>query len=837
MKKNISINISGIIFHIEEDGYSSLKTYLESITRYFSSYEDSKEIISDIESRIAEIFLTKLSDGKQVITLEDVENLIHTMGTIADFDALEAEEEQQQDEQAQKQDKEQKAEEKKSTSSRPKEDDPGKKRLFRDDKRKVLGGVAAGMAYFFSIDPLWIRLVFAALLLNVFNVGFSGGVFIAYIVLWIVIPVSKDLGDDEGVKKMFRDPGNQVLGGVASGVAAYFGIDVTIIRLLFVLSIFLGGSGLILYIILWMITPVARTITEKMQMQGEPVTLSNIQHTVNKTLKTKEGEESAFAKILLFPFRVLAELFRVIGELLGPISKLLLTIMRVVVGIIITLVGFAGIIAMFGVLGVLLGLFTAELQWESAAGVLPVEILSHSFPVAAYVAAFLITALPLLVLTLLGISLLAKRFVISSAIAWAVLGVWLLGIVIALFTIPNAVASFKTEGEDREVVKYEFSKTEPLIIKLSPEDMEDMTKASLRIRATDDSLVRLVVIKEARGKTRSQASSNAQMIDYRVRQIDNELIFDPHFTFKNEAKFRAQQLRLVLYVPMETEFVVDSEMREILKGFGNEDYGIYDANSEVRWKYGSAGLVCVTCPQFESSPGEEDEEVEWDKDSDDLEYYGAAEEAMNFAFRDFNALDARGFYKVFVEKGDEYNVVVNGSDDLKKLVVIEKSGELLKVGVRDGDWDILETLDDDKRLEVYITMPELNQVYSSGACQVIVGRFESSDFKVQLSGASSCELDLKVDQIEVDLEGASTLELSGQADHLVAEVSGASNLKAFDFRSKHVEVEASGASNAKVKATESIDAEASGISVVKFKGRPERKNLNEDGFGKIRSSD
>ncbi len=89
MKKNISINISGIIFHIEEDGYEKLKNYLDSINKYFSAFDDSKEIIADIESRIAEIFLARLSETKQVITLEDVDGLITTMGSIEDFQAVE----------------------------------------------------------------------------------------------------------------------------------------------------------------------------------------------------------------------------------------------------------------------------------------------------------------------------------------------------------------------------------------------------------------------------------------------------------------------------------------------------------------------------------------------------------------------------------------------------------------------------------------------------------------------------------------------------------------------------------------------------------------------------
>ena len=91
MKKNISINISGIIFHVEEDGYERLQNYLESIGRYFATFEDSKEIIADIENRIAEIFLSKLNDGKQVINAEDIDGLIATMGTISDFEAIEQE--------------------------------------------------------------------------------------------------------------------------------------------------------------------------------------------------------------------------------------------------------------------------------------------------------------------------------------------------------------------------------------------------------------------------------------------------------------------------------------------------------------------------------------------------------------------------------------------------------------------------------------------------------------------------------------------------------------------------------------------------------------------------
>ena len=76
MKKNISINISGIIFHIEEDGYETLRKYLDSIKRYFASFEDSSEILIDIESRIAEIFLAKLNEGKMHSIMQELKSTV-----------------------------------------------------------------------------------------------------------------------------------------------------------------------------------------------------------------------------------------------------------------------------------------------------------------------------------------------------------------------------------------------------------------------------------------------------------------------------------------------------------------------------------------------------------------------------------------------------------------------------------------------------------------------------------------------------------------------------------------------------------------------------------------
>jgi len=149
MKKNISINISGIIFHIEEDGFERLKVYLESINKYFSTFDDSGEIVADIESRIAEIFLSKLNEGKQIITSEDVDFITTIMGSIRDLKVVEEEEPAKETKPLPetKSGEESKKEQYSETTT-------DQKKLHRDTNRKLLGGVASGIANYFSIDPL-----------------------------------------------------------------------------------------------------------------------------------------------------------------------------------------------------------------------------------------------------------------------------------------------------------------------------------------------------------------------------------------------------------------------------------------------------------------------------------------------------------------------------------------------------------------------------------------------------------------------------------------------------------------------------------------------------------
>ncbi|RYU77713.1 PspC domain-containing protein [Hymenobacter persicinus] len=279
MKKNISINLQGLIFHIEEDGYEVLSRYLAEVKAHFSGYRGHEEIVADIESRIAELFSARTSATKQIITLEDVQAMVAKMGRVSDFQSAdEAEEEEEAlaggpaaytsyaDGASAAGD---------GASATAATDEP--RRLYRDMANRKIAGVAAGIARYFAVNPLWVRLGFLLVLFtrpllhSMFNFdgdnfhfeGFDlGGVaFLTYVVLWIALPKRYDAvpaNEDPTFRKLFRDTDAGKIGGVSAGLAAYFKVDVVAIRIAFLVLLFAGGSAIPLYIILWILLPEAK---------------------------------------------------------------------------------------------------------------------------------------------------------------------------------------------------------------------------------------------------------------------------------------------------------------------------------------------------------------------------------------------------------------------------------------------------------------------------------------------------------------------------------------------------------------------------------------------------
>ena len=117
-------------------------------------------------------------------------------------------------------------------------------------------------------------------------------------------------------------------------MAAYFGIDLIAVRLLFIVFTIFFGIGLLIYIVLWVALPEAKSLTDRMEMQGEPVTLSNIESNIKKNLNVDPNkEESAITKLLLLPFRIIGTLLGVLAKILVP----LVDVLRVAIGIMVVL--------------------------------------------------------------------------------------------------------------------------------------------------------------------------------------------------------------------------------------------------------------------------------------------------------------------------------------------------------------------------------------------------------------------------------------------------------------------------------------------------------------------
>lgn len=611
MKKTISINISGILFHIEEDGYATLKKYLESINRHFSHYEDNQEIISDIENRIAEIFLSNLKNNKQVITSENVSSLIEKMGTIADFKAIE-EEFSQEDDKKSKPEPEFQDYYKHIT---PDQNIKGYKKLTRLENRKILGGVCAGMAHYLAVDPLWTRLV-AILLLFSGNLRFgrpgwdflpwnfdfhlSLGIWavIAYIVLWVILPVSYDEPEDKNIKKLYRNPDDRTLGGVASGLAAYFGIEVIWMRLIFIGLIFVGGSGFVIYIILWIITPVAKSITERIEMKGGAITLDNIESTIRENMNPMPPrEESQARKILLAPFRFLGKVINALGEALGPLGNFLLSFIRVIFGLIIFLLGMAITITPLVLLGVYFGLVPdGDIQWGIHENV-PVEWIKDIVSVWLALAVAGAVLIPGIVIVLLGISVLVKRSIIDARFGLIALGVWLLSIGICAFQIPRVVNQFKSEATHTVEQELAFSEG-TLVLKSTPtvEDQWLRNQISVQLEGTDAAQPLLIQNFKARGKNYDDALKNAQDLNYSYTVQDSVLTLERSIDLSQLEKFRGQNLKLYLEIPYDRPFVMDKSILPIIQNtIHRNGYKTRDVNSRNHWVFNERGLLCLNC--------------------------------------------------------------------------------------------------------------------------------------------------------------------------------------------------------------------------------------------------
>lgn len=504
MNKTIIININGIVFHIEEDAYEVLRAYMSDIKRHFAYSADHEEIVADIENRLAEMFTDRLgAENRQVIILNDVQEITAQMGSVADFEI--------------------------------------------DDENTY---------------P---------------NAGIE--------------------------KKLFRDTDDRMLAGVCSGMGHYLNIEARWVRLFMLLIVFIGGSGIMVYIILWIIMPAARTRSDKMAMKGEPVNLQNFKRTFDEEL---EGVRQGISRAHHQARPALNQM----GNSLLDGTKVLLKVL----GLILIFMESMILLALVIGVTVVVGFWTTN-----EIGPVP-PVIAPEFRSPLVIGIFLAISIPLISLILIEIRLLFNRKLLGRAGIFIMLVLWLGGIGLSAYYGAKTGLQFT---EEATVTQESNLKSMPVyFLKLNSAKYltrEDSIryhmapssyKGRSRINTGNRNFeylknIRIVIEKSAgpqvtltsdfssRGADFENALKSANSITYGFNQKDSLLYFDQSIQI-GKSLFRDQQVKLALYVPENTKLIIDADLNRYIW-----EHNLWECmpegspNKASEWIMTQSGLKCL----------------------------------------------------------------------------------------------------------------------------------------------------------------------------------------------------------------------------------------------------
>lgn len=524
MKKTFTINISGSVFHIEEDAYEKLQNYLLELSRFFENQAGGQEILQDIESRIAELLQEKIAGGQEAVTVEWVDEVMHRMGKPEDFGAIEAEEESAE-----------KAEQKGKKTGR---------RLYRDTENRILGGVCSGMSAYFNIDPVFLRILFV--LLVIFGVGISA----------------------------------------------------------------------LIYIILWIVVPAAATTAQRLEMRGEEATIPNIQKTIQEEMSEVKKSFSRISKS--DTLKKGKEMAGKAGRASAQVFKGAGRVVAAVFGALLIVIGF------FGLLGFLISMVAGETAIHSNWGGIHPDadlsgflgfVMNPGMLSVSILLVVLLVGIPLLAILFVGTKLVFRYKTNNRAIGLGALGIWLVALVSLILITVGQVGNFSTKSTVSSGKSLHITECKTLYIKLNNATektadetslkIEDLTlidrngdqilagNPKLTIEATDAPDFSVVVKKTSRGRNAEEVQKNIGLIDYEVAGNDSTLVLDPYFTIGDQAKWRNQEVQVLVKVPNGKRVNLASDLTALHFDFSNVNNVWNNDMAGKTWEMTSEGLSQV----------------------------------------------------------------------------------------------------------------------------------------------------------------------------------------------------------------------------------------------------
>lgn len=611
MKKVININFQGRVIPIEETAYDVLKQYTESLRRYFANEEGRDEIINDIEGRIGELFSEVLKKGSTCVTDSDVEAIIASMGRPEQFDDDEAKVQSQLGSNANTAGSSQQSAgytgSNAGSSSEQAYTNMGARggRFYRDENNKVVAGVCAGIANYFGIDPLVVRILFV-----IFAFGFGFG-FVTYLVLWVAVPSTASAVIGSVKKRLFRDPENKLIAGVCSGLSQYFGVNVWIPRVLFLipfisivfrwhhwgsldfpnfLSFSFSPGTLLLYIILWLIFPEAQTTAEKLEMKGERVDLNSIKNTIQNDMSGFKDRAEKFGKEVGERAQHFGKEFGERGRQFGAeagqmarrggsgVGSVLALIIKIFVYFILGCVLF----------GVVVGLFAGG---TALTGLLPNKdflITSGWENIFAWGTLVLFIWVPVVGIITWIIRRVAKMRSNAKTIRFTFVSLWLIGLFCFIGLLTSLFSDFKYRSHtDEQAVSISNPRVSKLEVRgISPVtddehywyrfdpfetidgDTAFVKNTRIKLTASADSNFSVSIKRYANGATRAEAKNLATKLNFTLRQKDSVLYISNFVAFSRNEKFRNQLVEIIIAVPAGKRI----EVKESAGGYGLEEH-------------------------------------------------------------------------------------------------------------------------------------------------------------------------------------------------------------------------------------------------------------------------
>ena len=420
-------------------------------------------------------------------------------------------------------------------------------------------------------------------------------------------------------KKLYRDVDNKYIGGVCAGLEHYLGIDSLWIRLIFILLALSTGFGFIAYILLWILVPEAVTTSQKLDMRGEPVNISNIEK------KIKEGYEDVAEKVKGVDYEKVGNKVKSSGrtffDALGNVILFLFKVFAKFIGVILIIIGASTLIGLF------IGLFTVgTLDIIHIPGLDFYEMFNASGTPVWLISllSFFAVGIPFFFVLYLGLKILINNLKsIGNIVKFSLLGLWLISIIgLVVLGIQEAAAhaysgstTVKEElllpaGRDTLVVRPMSSELfdnqenigfNHMTLTYNEEGERLLFSDDIRfdITKSTDTLAYLKIRRNADGSSLSDARERASNILYSYALEGNTLSLNNYLTTALENKVRDQEVRVTLSVPEGTLVRFEPGMRRYIGRLTRYDKDIYRGDLvDYLWLMKSNGeLECQDCPE------------------------------------------------------------------------------------------------------------------------------------------------------------------------------------------------------------------------------------------------